>query len=230
VRVPRTLSLLAVAAVLTAALAAPAVSADASSGTVSAKTLLRSLKVQAPETNRQHRYERDLFHYDDGTVPEPDHCDTRKQVLLRDALRITKHSKSCSVGGTWRSLYDDRVTNDPYSLEIDHLVPLAEAWHSGAWAWPEAKRIAFGNDTAYKWDLQAVTTALNEAKGADDPAGWMPPKNRCTYAEAWVAVKYRWHLSVDPAEKAALTRILSGCGSAQVLRPGTPDIAALDRG
>jgi hypothetical protein len=41
----------------------------------------------------------------------------------------------------------------------------------------------------------------------------MPPLSsyRCIYARAWVEVKYYYKLSVDSAEKSALTSILSGC-------------------
>jgi hypothetical protein len=39
----------------------------------------------------------------------------------------------------------------------------------------------------------------------------MPPKNRCAYIRAWVAVKIRWNLRVDSVEKAALVRYADCC-------------------
>jgi hypothetical protein len=41
----------------------------------------------------------------------------------------------------------------------------------------------------------------------------MPPlaSFRCTYAREWVAVKVRWRLSVDRAERDTLRRILGSC-------------------
>jgi hypothetical protein len=34
---------------------------------------------------------------------------------------------------------------------------------------------------------------------------------QCTYARAWVQVKHYYGLTVDSAEKSALSSILSGC-------------------
>jgi hypothetical protein len=46
------------------------------------------------------------------------------------------------------------------------------------------------------------------------------PAYRCTYVADWVAVKWRWRLSVDPAERRYLSRTLRGCGWPQVRAPG----------
>ena len=222
----RPAALLAAACLLSGlVVGASAAPADAAPQFVSAKTLLSKLTVRAED--HAHRYNRTVFSYDDDYDADGDGCYTRKEVLKRDAIELTKLSKSCSVDGRWRSLYDGRVYDDPYDLQIDHLVPLAEAWHSGAYTWSHRKQIAFGNDIGYKWDLQAVSTGDNQGKGDGDPAEWLPSKNRCTYVKAWIGVKFRWHLPVDATEKAALTRQLKQCGSLQVLKPGKPDIDAL---
>jgi hypothetical protein len=49
--------------------------------------------------------------------------------------------------------------------------------------------------------------------GVPDPAEWMVPlaSYRCTYVRAWVQVKYYYNLSVDSAEKSALTSYLNAC-------------------
>lgn len=211
---------------------APAPSARGSSsagtvspGTVSARTLLSSLRVESPD--REHPYRRAAFGYGEDFDPDHDGCYTQREVLIRDHLGPIRVGSSCFVTSTWRSLYDDRVTSEPRTLSIDHLVPLAEAWHAGAWRWSERRLIAYGNDLGYPWSLQAVTAALNEDKGSQDPAQWLPPANRCTYAAAWIAVKARWDLSVDPSERQALLRVLDTCASVEVLDPGRPDLAAL---
>lgn len=33
-------------------------------------------------------------------------------------------------GGRWLSYYDGQAVTDPAKLDIDHMVPLAEAWDS----------------------------------------------------------------------------------------------------
>lgn len=54
---------------------------------------------------------------------------------------------------------------------------------------------------------------MNQSKSDQDPAEWMPSVTsyRCTYVRAWVQVKYYYGLSVDSAEKSALTSYLAGC-------------------
>jgi hypothetical protein len=43
---------------------------------------------------------------------------------------------------------------------------------------------------------------------------------RCAYATHWVAIKYRWRLSINPAEKTKLASILSGtCGAKTLAIP-----------
>ncbi|WP_375400706.1 HNH endonuclease family protein [uncultured Amnibacterium sp.] len=211
------------------AVRAVSVPATADSAYVSAKTLLSKLAVRAE--NHYHDYtdaSRAHFSYDNDYDADGDGCYTRREVLKRDAIHIARISSSCAIyGGRWRSLYDNRYTDDRGTLEIDHLVPLAEAWYSGADAWSHRRQIAFGNDIDYKWDLQAVTSSLNRLKLAGDPAEWLPPTNKCIYVKAWIGVKYRWNLPVDPAEKAALVRQLAKCSSLQVLKPGKPNITKL---
>ena len=194
-------------------------------GTVSARVLLAGLRIEAPD--HSHPYDRAVFGYGDDFDPDGDGCYTHREVLIRDHIGTIRVGHDCFVQSTWRSLYDDRTTTEARSLEIDHLVPLAEAWHAGAWRWSARQLLAYGNDLGYEWSLQAVTAALNQDKQSKDPAQWLPPKNRCTYVQAWIAVKSRWGLSVDPAERRALLQVLDGCASPLVLAPGTPDLRAL---
>ena len=65
-------------------------------------------------------------------------------------------------------------------------------------------------------------TTSTPAKGDSDPAQWLPPlaSARCAYATHWVAIKYRWRLSIDPTEKTKLASILSGtCGAKTLAIP-----------
>lgn len=92
------------------------------------------------------------------------------------------------------------------------MVPLAEAWRSGAREWSTEAREKFANDLGGP-QLIAVTARSNRSKGDQDPAAWLRPNTtyRCTYARMWIAVKSTWHLTVQPAEKVALTEVLAGC-------------------
>jgi hypothetical protein len=111
------------------------------------------------------------------------------------------------------SAWDATRVTDPARLDIDHLVPLAEAWTSGASGWDRARRVAFANDLARPDALDAVTAHANRAKGDDDPAGWMPPRRTtwCRYATAWITQKHAWGLTVDADERQALITALATC-------------------
>lgn len=139
-------------------------------------------------------------------------CNTREVVLQRDGQDVEQDDRCAAVAGTWVSPYDGATWDDASDIDIDHLVPLAEAWRSGASQWTNTQRQAFANDLTHP-QLVAVTNSVNRAKGDKDPAKWMPPLKSyaCTYARMWVDVKYTYKLSVDSAEKNALTGILNGC-------------------
>lgn len=141
-------------------------------------------------------------------------CDTREAVLVEQGQRVRVDPDTCRpVTGTWLSPYDGGVWTQASDVDIDHVVPLAEAWRSGAARWTTAEREQFAND---RWhpQLLAVTDNLNQAKGAQDPARWRPPLRSywCTYADDWIAVKDAYRLTADAAEVAALRRMLDTCG------------------
>lgn len=172
-----------------------------------ARSYLASLTVEA-ESNSP-AYNRDLFPH---WITISGSCNTRETVLKRDGTNVVTDSACAATSGRWVSPYDNIATSLASDLDIDHLIPLKEAWVSGARNWSTAQRQAFANDLT-RPQLIAVTDSLNQAKGDKDPAEWMPPlaSYRCIYARAWVEVKYYYKLSVDSAEKSALTSILAGC-------------------
>ncbi|MEV1142534.1 HNH endonuclease family protein [Micromonospora sp. NPDC049799] len=138
-------------------------------------------------------------------------CDVRDTVLKRDGEDI--ELSGCNVvAGRWESVYDGRAFTDPSDVDIDHMVPLANAWRSGADEWDDAKRGDFANDLDQP-QLIAVSASSNRAKGDQDPSQWKPANRSywCQYAENWVTVKHHWRLTVTTAEKAALTEMLEGC-------------------
>lgn len=179
-------------------------------------SMLRSLTV-APE--RSAGYDRDLFPHWDYLG---DDCDVRDRVLITEALRGPSTGSSCPVGpGRWLSAFDGVTVRDPSELDIDHMVPLAEAWGSGARRWSTSVREAFANDLGYAGSLIAVTASSNRSKGDQDPAEWLPPRTayRCTYVGEWIAVKWRWRLTVDSSEQAALRVLANSCGNPRIQAP-----------
>jgi hypothetical protein len=138
-------------------------------------------------------------------------CDTRDLVLKRDGRNV-KLSGCNVVAGTWTSVYDGQVLNSPTKVDIDHMVPLANAWRSGASAWTTGKRSDFANDLDDP-QLVAVSATSNRSKGDQDPSTWKPKQTSdwCSYAQDWIAVKTHWKLTVTAAEKSALADMLEKC-------------------
>jgi hypothetical protein len=149
---------------------------------------------------------------------------TRAEVLISEsqtAVTFTTASGGCTVAtGRWYSWYDGATWTLASDVDIDHKVPLKEAWESGAAGWTTTLRQSYANDLAFGPSLDAITDNVNASKSDSDPAAWQPSLERCRYDTEWVEVKYRWRLSIDAAEKSALAGVLTGsCGSTTITIP-----------
>lgn len=179
------------------------------------RTLNRLASLPVARESSGEGYERSAF--GDGWREGRDGCDTRDEVLAAESREpATVGRDGCTVTrGEWVSPYDGHSTPDPDDLEIDHMVPLAEAWESGASSWTTERRERYANDTdSHRPDaLVAVTAATNQSKSDRDPAEWMPPNRDswCRYATAWITQKRAWRLTIDPAERRALRNALASC-------------------
>jgi hypothetical protein len=153
-------------------------------------------------------YSREKFPHWDSTGSN---CDVRDSVLKRDGKKV-KLSGCNVVAGSWTSLYDGVVIDSPTKIDIDHMVPLANAWRSGAAKWTTDKREQFANDLKDP-QLVAVSASSNRSKGDQDPSTWKPKQTSawCEYATDWIAVKTVWKLTVTTAEKSALKDMLEKC-------------------
>jgi hypothetical protein len=176
----------------------------------------------APRPRGTLGYDRDAF----GTAwadVDGNGCNQRDDVLLRDAVPHTVtvgRQGACDhdvLAGTWNDPYTGRrlvMTDlkDPaqaMAVQIDHVVPLAEAWVSGARSWSPGRRERFASSLGV---LLAVDGPTSQSKGDSDPAGWRPRLSyQCAYAERWLRVKSAWHLAADPSEVRALQDMLATC-------------------
>ncbi|MET9529322.1 MULTISPECIES: HNH endonuclease family protein [unclassified Streptomyces] len=172
-----------------------------------ARTYLSSLTVAAEGSSSG--YSRDKFPH---WITQSGACDTREVVLKRDGTNVVQSSTCAATSGSWYSEYDGATWTASSDVDIDHMVPLAEAWRSGASSWTTAQRQAYANDLT-RPQLIAVTDNVNQSKGDKDPAKWLPSRAayKCTYVRAWVEVKHYYKLTVDSAEKTALDGVLNGC-------------------
>jgi hypothetical protein len=176
----------------------------------SASAVAPILPVTADRTTG---YARSLFKH--WTDVLHDGCTARKEVLLQEAITPPKVSANCFItGGVWIDPYSGNKITQYSKIDIDHLVPLAEAWRSGAYAWSAAEREFYANDIADYRTLVAVSPHLNREKSDQDISQWQPTGGYmagCEYVKEWIAVKLRFSLSVDPQESAYLQTQIKAC-------------------
>ena len=194
----------------TAAGAPPPPSAD------DALSLLRSLAVAPPRS--MAGYSREEFpHWASDAASygwnEPDSsCDVRDAALIRDGEGVQIDSECSITSGTWLDPYTGQTLTDSSEIDIDHVVPLANAWRSGASSaeWSTADREAYANDPEA---LLSTDAGANRTKGDKGPEAWRPPNQDywCEYARRWIWIKSDWHLSVNLAEKSSLREMLGTC-------------------
>jgi hypothetical protein len=145
--------------------------------------------------------------------PDGNGCDARQDTLIRwsTSPATVDRSRGCKVlAGTWVSPYDGLVTASPAEIQIDHMVPLAEAFRSGGWQWDAGRRRQFANDPI---ELVAASSGSNNAKSDSPPNEWRPGRTEawCAYADRWVTVKATYGLTVTSSERDALGQMLDTC-------------------
>src|SRR4051812_1520648 len=147
---------------------------------------LQRLVVRGPGTLAGYRRDR----FGEGWLAAGGGCDTRERVLRRDGRHVRVGTGCRALSGRWRSIYDGRVLRRSRAVDVDHVVPLANAWRSGVRAWSRAQHERFANDLRDP-ELIAVSAASNRAKGDSGPQSWRPPRRAvwCLYARWWIDVK-----------------------------------------
>lgn len=191
-------------------------------------TALSVLATIAVQNEYKTGYSRSFFkHWIDANG---NGCDTREEVLIAESQgKPQVDAYGCKViEGDWLSPYDNVMHTNPSDLDIDHMVPLKEAWDSGAWNWTAAQRQTFANDLSDPRALIAVTAGQNRSKSDRDPSNWIPPQKSyvCTYLSEWVAIKAKWKLSMDQSEFGRIKNLLTAsCVTATIVPWGTAPVA-----
>jgi hypothetical protein len=173
-----------------------------------AQRMLAQLRVARPLSIRGYSREKFRPHW----PRRKGECSTRELVLARDARWVRRNAACHPVKGLWYSPYDGKKLRSERYVDVDHLVPLAYAWRSGAKRWSPAKRRAFANDLR-RPELITVSHSANIAKGAKGPQSWRPQRRAywCEYATSWIRVKRHYRLFVTKREKKALLNMLRTC-------------------
>ncbi|GAA2951924.1 HNH endonuclease family protein [Streptomyces enissocaesilis] len=210
-------TLLAAAAVAVAVVAGAAPGAVAAPGDTVSTTVEKAVGNLPVVAEDSTGYSSDRFAH--WTDPDQDGCNTRAEVVVAEATTPPAVDGRCTItGGAWHSYYDKRDHSGAGALDVDHLVPVAEAWRSGASGWSDEERQQYANDMADPRVLVAVTASVKRAKGDKDPARWEPADDSadCRYIAEWAAVKGRWGLAVDADELAALQNLVAECPTEEI--------------
>jgi hypothetical protein len=142
----------------------------------------------------------------------------RHEVLIEESVvevTFTNEGECTVATGRWNAPFVGIVVESARSLDVDHMVPLANAHKSGGWAWNAERKRDYANDMDYAGHLIAVTASANRSKGARGPEEWRPEDRGywCQYAVDWVTIKSTWELSATQAEWSALDEMLGRCAT-----------------
>lgn len=195
-------------------------------------TILQVLAKIPVMNEHPQGYSRSLFkHWVDA---DGDGCDTREEVLIVESTsKAQVDAYGCKViEGDWYSPYEGGSYTQPGDLDIDHMVPLKEAWDSGAWNWTAAQRQAYANDLSDPRPLIAVLNSQNRSKSDKDPSNWIPPRGEytCAYLANWVAIKAKWKLSMDQSEFGRIKNLATRSCTTSTVAPWGSATAATSGG
>lgn len=147
--------------------------------------------------------------------PTDDTCmNTRAKVLVRDSDgEVTfRNEKKCVVeSGRWLDVYTNQEYTSSRQIQIDHLVPLKNAYISGAFKWDYKTRCLYANYMGFKDHLISSEAHQNMAKGDRGPEKYLPPElsYRCEYVKNWLTVKLIWGLNMTTDEIQAIHEVVT---------------------
>lgn len=173
--------------------------------------LLKWVLHDEPLAIPQEKYIRKLHFGRWINDPTDDTCmNTRARVLVRDSEVdvVYRGNRQCAVdAGKWHDPYADQDVLEAKGIQIDHLVPLKNAYLSGAWEWDYKTRCLYANYMNFKPHLVSSGAHENMSKSDSGPEKYLPPNQdyRCEYIRNWVAVKAIWHLKLNPQEVQAIS-------------------------
>ena len=163
----------------------------------------KPLPLPAAPYNRREQFGTWINPKDDGLC-----MNVRHIVLVRDAdANVTYSPDGCSVqAGAWNDPYTAKTFETPQEIQIDHFVPLKNAYMTGAHEWSADKRCLYSNYMGNDFHLLAVSARENLSKSDGTPNRYTPPNKNyvCQYLKQWLAVKAIWNLRLTPPEASAV--------------------------
>ena len=171
------------------------------------------IRVAEPQSDIPAYDRKDWRHW----IDEDGDCqNARQEALIAESETdvIFADSDECRViRVNLTGPYTGERFGDASDMDIDHMVPLANAHRSGGWNWSKERKAQFANDLSYPNHLIAVQSSANRSKGSKGPEDWKPPRSEywCQYATDWVVIKQSWELTATRREANTLRDMLAGC-------------------
>ena len=146
-------------------------------------------------------------------VQRKDCRNTRAWILATTSqVPVTyKPPRNCVVEtGEWSEPYTGKVVTAASDLQIDHFVPLKNAYVSGAWRWSVQDRCQYANFLGSDEHLLAVDGHENMSKGDQAPDSYLPPREEfvCEYVKRWLTIKMTWKLEMSEKEARGIAQVL----------------------
>lgn len=137
---------------------------------------------------------------------------TRDEVLAEESLIKPVISNNKVVYGKWFDKYTGKYFTNPNDLDIDHLVPLKNAYISGASNWSKRKKNRYYNYLKSDNHLIAVSKSANRNKSDKSPVEWLPPNEeyQCEYVREWYKIKVDWGLTIEEGFDKVSNRVCKG--------------------
>jgi Protein of unknown function (DUF1524) len=144
---------------------------------------------------------------------EPSCLTTRGLVLARDTtapIEVYPDDPCYVLKGKWWDPYTNKQFVDAKKVQVDHVVPLKEAYIAGAYKWSWKKRCAYSNFLGNNYHLIAVDGPTNTQKSDQGPDRWMPPNQQfhCEYVSHWLHIKAIWNLMLSEDEVLAIRQVI----------------------
>ena len=141
-----------------------------------------------------------------------DGLNTRHEVLAEESLIKPVISNNKVISGKWFDKYTGKYFTNPSDLDIDHLVPLKNAYISGASNWSKKKKKRYYNYLKYDNHLIAVSKSANRNKSDKSPVDWLPPNTdyQCEYVREWFKIKTAWGLTIEEGFDEVSNRVCKG--------------------
>ena len=121
------------------------------------------------------------------------------EEAIEEVVFDDRDARSFPANGDY---FSDSFFVNPSELDVDHMVPLANAHTSGAANWPIETKISFYNDLNDPQHLIAVDSSANRAKGAKHGV----PLTKSIGVSTPI---HMWNLSATESESDALREMLN---------------------